>query len=106
MSLQAIFVADEPDENPEPGTTYTVKLISHNPALGLVKFDDGEPAVEVEKDVAAGSTVQICAIATGNDEFDKWSDDNEDAVRTITVNSDIELTASFLDINEGGGMNF
>lgn len=106
MSLQAIFVAEEPEEDPEPGTTCKVKLSSSDANAGLVKIDDGEPAVEVEKDVAVGSTVQISAIPHGEGVFNRWSDGDENLVRTITVNTDIELEAYINILNEDGGVNF
>lgn len=35
--------------------------------------------------------------------FDKWSDSNTQSVRTLTVNADLSLTASFKTASTGGG---
>lgn len=60
----------------------------------------------------AGTTITIRAIPIDNGKFIKWSDNNTNAERTITVNSDIILTAYFTAVKKGiiingyGGIDF
>lgn len=71
----------------DPGVTYyTVTLSSNNPSWGAVT---GAGSYE------AGSSVEIKAISNAGYHFVNWSDDNTDSIRTIVVNSDMNLTANF-----------
>lgn len=71
----------------DPGVTYyTVTLSSNNPSWG---------AVTGAGNYEAGSSVEIKAISNAGYHFVNWSDDNTDSIRTIVVNSDMNLTANF-----------
>lgn len=71
----------------DPGVTYyTVTLSSNNLSWGTVT---GAGSYE------AGSSVEIKAISNAGYHFVNWSDDNTDSIRTIVVNSDMNLTANF-----------
>ena len=71
----------------DPGVTYyTVTLSSNNPSWGSVTGAGS---------YAAGSSVEIKAISNAGYHFVNWSDDNTDSIRTIVVNSDMNLTANF-----------
>ena len=45
----------------------------------------------------SGSSVQIQAIAESGASFQKWSDNNTNATRTVTVNSALTLQAIFVE---------
>ncbi|AIZ56224.1 hypothetical protein Mpt1_c03270 [Candidatus Methanoplasma termitum] len=63
----------------------------------------GYGTVEGAGTFAESSTVTIKAIADEGSVFKEWSDGNTEAVRTITVDSNIELTASFVKDSGGPG---
>ncbi len=79
VSLTAYFV-----QNPQ---IYTVTVVSNNTAMGTVT---GGGTYE------QGTTVQISAIPNNGYHFDHWSDGNTQNPRNITVNSNISLTAYFV----------
>lgn len=80
-SLTATFA----ENNPEV-TYYTITLTANNPNWGTVT---GAGTYE------EGRSVEIKAISNSGYRFVKWSDNNTDSVRTITVNNDISLIATF-----------
>ena len=80
VSLTAYFVQDEVQ-------TYTVTVFSNNTTMGTVT---GGGTYE------QGTTVQISAIPNNGYHFDHWSDGNTQNPRNITVNSNITLTAYFV----------
>lgn len=65
-------------------------------AGGKVQIGSETASTNVSKSVAPGTQLTIKAIANPGYGFDKWSDNQGGATRTITVNSDITLTASFI----------
>ncbi len=67
--------------------TYTVTVNSNNTTMGTVT---GGGTYE------QGTAVQISAIPNNGYHFDHWSDGNTQNPRTITVNSNITLTAYFV----------
>ena len=80
-----------------PGGTkrrHTITLASANPDEGSVSgggtYDEGAKAT-------------IRATPKQGFAFDKWSDGNTQSVRTLTVNADLTLTASFKTATPGGG---
>ena len=66
--------------------TYTVTVNSNNTSMGTVT---GGGTYE------QGATVQISAIPNNGYHFERWSDNNTQNPRNITVNNDITLTAFF-----------
>lgn len=50
----------------------------------------------------AGQSVQITASPASGYEFTRWSDDNTSATRSVTVSSDMTLTAYFTATSTGG----
>ena len=80
ITLTAYFAQDEVQ-------TYTVTLDANNTSMGSVS---GSGTYN------AGSTVSISATAFSGYHFDHWSDGNTQNPRTITVNSNISLTAYFV----------
>jgi len=92
MTLEVEFEADEQQQSVE---TYTVTLTSSFIDDGSVQIDDGAAGPTATKTVAAGTQVTIKAFATSDNHFDRWSDNNSENPRTITVNSNINLTAEF-----------
>jgi len=72
-----------------------VTLTSEDADCGSVKIDDGEAGATASKTVAAGTQVTIQAISASGYSFERWSDSNNNGTRTITVNSNLNLTASF-----------
>lgn len=73
---------------------FTITLTSANPDQGTVSgggtYDEG-----------ANATIR--ATPKTGFAFDKWSDSNTQSVRTLTVNADLSLTASFKTASTGGG---
>jgi len=81
-------------------TTYSVTLTASPAAGGTVTGSCSGKA--------AGSQVAIQAVANEGYSFSKWSDNDTNASRTITVNSNVSLQAIFVttgggDNNPGGG---
>lgn len=77
------------------GDTFKLTLLC-NSAQGTVNGAGSYPA---------GTEVQISAVGKGNFAFKEWSDGNTSATRTITLNADMELTASFIDQDNPLGGN-
>lgn len=69
-------------------TKYTLNISSADEGKGTVNSD-------VNKQYDAGSTVNISATAKSGYTFEKWSDDNTSANRTITMNENKTLVATF-----------
>lgn len=82
-------VEDNPEAQPKKLT-----LSSANPTMGSVT-PDGETTH------AAGEQVEIKAIANNGYHFVKWSDNDTNATRTITMSEDLTLSAEFAA--DGGG---
>ena len=61
-----------------------------------MKIGSGPTGASVQQDIASGSSVQIQAIAESGAQFQKWSDDNTNATRTVTVNASMSLQAIFV----------
>ena len=82
-----------PDEQTESGDTPTP--VTTKVKLTLIAGEHGsvDPAgtTEYEK----GTEVTIKAVSDSGYQFDQWSDGNYNATRTITMDADTELTASF-----------
>ena len=70
---------------------------------GKVKIGDGTAAASANTTVAAGTSVQITAVPNSGYVFQMWSDGNTNATRSVTVNSNTVLNASFAASGEGGG---
>jgi hypothetical protein len=67
-------------------TTYTITVVSADPAQGSV-IGGGT--------FKAGQTIQIAATANEGYKFHRWDDGNTDNPRTIVVNGDETFTAEF-----------
>ena len=88
VSLSATFEAI-------PGITVTLTADPSNG--GTVQIDDETAGATCSKTVEAGTQVTIKAVADTDMgyQFVEWSDHNESATRTLTVNEAKSLTASF-----------
>lgn len=99
---------DNPDGGGDGGNTnqnqtpsnqsrqYALNISSANSAQGSVNSS-------VNKSYTEGSTVNIVATPASGFAFDKWSDGNVQASRTVTMNADKTLVASFKVAQTQGG---
>ena len=71
-----------------------ISLLSADDSMGIVTLDpnDTSASAGVVKD---GATINVYAVPTPDHRFVKWSDDNTDNPRSITVTADTEMTAVF-----------
>ena len=78
-----------------PGKTVT--LTASPNTGGTVQIDSEAAGQTCIKEVPAGTSVTLKAVANtaGGWSFIKWSDDDTNAERTVTVNNDLNLTATF-----------
>lgn len=74
---------------------YALNISSANSAQGSVNSS-------VNKSYTEGSTVNIVATPASGFAFDKWSDGNTQASRTVTMDADKTLVASFKEASQGG----
>ena len=88
------------NENPSGGsdgggsvTNYTVTLSANDDSMGNVTGAGS---------YAAGSTVTISAVPASGYVFQTWSDGNTSATRSLTVDRDYTLTATFQAESSGG----
>ena len=79
-------------------SSYTLNISSANTAQGTVD-------TSVNKSYSAGTTVSISATPASGYTFDRWSDGNTSATRTIRMNADLTLVATFKASGTGGGEN-
>ena len=77
-----------------PSGNVTLTLTAGNG--GKVQIGSDTASTSVSKSVAPGTQLTIKAIASPGYGFDSWSDGQGGATRTITVNSDMTLNASFI----------
>ena len=86
--------SDDGGGSSTPKQQFTISLQSANEEQGSVTgggtYDEG-------------SNVTITATPKSGYQFDKWSDGNTSASRTLTVTEDLTLTATFKAAEEGGG---
>lgn len=75
---------------------YALNISSANSAQGSVNSS-------VNKSYTEGSTVSIVATPASGFAFDKWSDGNTQASRTVTMDADKTLVASFKEQTQSGG---
>lgn len=91
--------SEDDDENLNNGggnRMYSLNISSANTAQGTVN-------TTVNKSYSEGSRVNIIATPKSGFQFDKWSDGNTSASRTVVMNSNTTLTASFKQTTTGGG---
>ena len=72
---------------------YTISVTSANTAQGTVTGGGT---------YSEGSRVNVTATPKSGYAFDKWSDGNTQATRTINVTQNLSLTASFKAVSSGG----
>ena len=72
---------------------YTISVTSANTAQGTVTGGGT---------YSEGSRVNVTATPKSGFQFDKWSDGNTQATRTINVSQNLSLTASFKAVSSGG----
>lgn len=87
---------DENLNNGDGNRMYSLNISSANTAQGTVN-------TSVNKSYSEGSRVNIIATPKSGYQFDKWSDGNTSASRTVVMNSNTTLTASFKQTTAGGG---
>lgn len=87
---------DENQNNGDGNRMYSLNISSANTAQGTVN-------TTVNKTYSEGSRVNIIATPKSGYQFDKWSDGNTSASRTVVMNSNTTLTASFKQTTTGGG---
>jgi len=77
----------------------TIKLHAVDPTLasggGLVQVDSGTPALDVEVQVAKGTSHTLTAYPDTNWSFKKWSDNVVTNPRDVIISTNIELSAIF-----------
>jgi len=73
---------------------YTINVTSANTAQGTVTGGGT---------YSEGSRVNVTATPKSGFQFDKWSDGNTSASRTINVTQNLSLTASFKAVDQTGG---
>ncbi|MBP5501857.1 MAG: hypothetical protein J6Y24_03610 [Bacteroidales bacterium] len=88
LATAFVFAGCKKDDN----NNYTVTLSANNAEWGVVA-GGGE--------FADGTEIQIMATANSGYHFEKWSDDDTNNPRTITVNKNIALIAIFAEGNGG-----
>lgn len=84
--------------NPSGGNTsrqYTLNVSSADTSKGTVD-------TSVNKSYSEGSRVNVTATPTSGYQFDKWSDGNTSATRTVVMNANTTLVASFKEQTQGG----
>ena len=74
----------------------SIECISCN--VSLSANDDAQGSVEGDGEFLLGETVTITAKPASGYKFEQWSDGNTENPRTITVNSDMNYTAIFVEI--------
>ena len=76
-------------------------------SLNISSADTSKGTVDssVNKSYSEGSRVNISATPVSGYVFEKWSDGNTSASRTVVMNSDTTLVASFKKQTQGGGDN-
>ena len=85
--------------NTQGGSTnrqYSLNISSADTSKGTVD-------TSVNKSYSEGSRVNIKATPASGYAFDKWSDGNTSATRTVTMNANTTLVASFKEATQGGG---
>ncbi|MBR6082820.1 MAG: hypothetical protein IKP62_07845 [Salinivirgaceae bacterium] len=92
LATAFVFASCKKDDN----NKYTITLSANNPEMGVVagagEYDEG-------------AEIQIMATANNGYQFVKWSDEDTNNPRTITVNKNIALIAVFAERNNGGTVN-
>ena len=86
VELTAIFVV--PGEE-----TYTVSVSVNDPAMGTATVNGNASTT-----VTGGTEVTLTATPNSGYRFVRWNDNNTDATRTVTVNSNMSFTAYFESI--------
>ena len=95
--------SDLNEDNPrvisiDSNITLTAYFVLNNYTLSIGVNDEEMGSVEIEHEArsyAHGTEVTFRAIPATGFHFVKWSDENTDAERTITMTDDVELTAIF-----------
>jgi len=96
--LEDGFFFDDPTDDDDTQTTYSVSLslASGSESMGTVQVGSETAGATCSKSgIASGTSVTVKAIAGSGYEFVKWSDNDTNATRTITVSSNVTLTAQF-----------
>ena len=85
-AIEAMFDVMPSISSDTPVTQYTINVLSNDTNMGTVSGGGT---------FNAGATVTIIATAKSGYRFVKWNDNNTNATRTITVNSNKTYTATF-----------
>ena len=93
IAVAFVFAGCKKDDG---DSKYAVTLSANNAEWGTVA-GGGE--------FADGAEIQVMATANSGYHFEKWSDDDTNNPRTITVNKNIALIAIFAEGNGGGTVN-
>ena len=78
------------------GRINSIECISCN--ISLSASDNAQGSVEGDGEFLLGETVTITAKPASGYKFEQWSDGSTENPRTITVNSDVNYTAIFVEI--------
>lgn len=81
--------------------TYVVNASAATENTGTVTITSGGKTLASGDAVKAGTTVTLTATPATDYTFTQWSDGNTNAARNITVNSDVNLTATFTSNDAG-----
>ena len=92
LSIFAIVLSCSSDETSTPVTPPPAPIAKYTITLSA---GEGGTVSTTGGEYEAGQTVSITATPQGEYLFKDWSDGNTNATRTITVNSNITLTANF-----------
>lgn len=90
-STMMVFAScgDDPADNPDQPTTYTVTVNTNDATLGTVTVSPLQATYE------PGTQVTVTATPAANANFISWSNGETNATITITVNENVTLTANF-----------
>lgn len=90
-STMMVFAScgDDPADNPDQPTTYTVTVNTNDATLGTVTVSPLQATYE------PGTQVTVTATPAANANFISWSNGSTENPLTITVNENVVLTATF-----------
>lgn len=97
---------DNPDGGNDGGNTQSGGSTTRQYTLSVTSANTNQGTVTGGGTYSEGSRVNVTASPKSGYQFDKWSDGNTSASRSINVTQNLSLTATFKAVNQtGGGSN-